>query len=118
MQRLLLFLSLIAVNNVFGQITIKGKVFDHETNKALAGASVYINNSTAGTSTNAEGNFSLSITQTGFIELIVTYVGYETAIYKMEVKNQNPFLQFRLQPKAKELKNVLVLTNDTRQHGT
>ncbi len=59
------------------QVTATGKVLDAETKEPLVGASVFIKNTTTGTSTNKDGEFSLSLPQkTGLIT--VSYVGYNS----------------------------------------
>jgi hypothetical protein len=51
-MRQMLYILLLAIIPVVGicQFSVKGKVVDGETNKAIAGVSVYINNSFLGTS--------------------------------------------------------------------
>ena len=67
-----LFWSTLAV----AQIT--GKVTDASTGGALPGASVYLEGSTSGTSTAADGTFTLNATPAG--NLVVSYLGYEDAL--------------------------------------
>jgi outer membrane cobalamin receptor len=67
-----LFWSTLAV----AQIT--GKVTDASTGGALPGASVYLEGSTSGASTAADGTFTLNATPAG--NLVVSYLGYEDAL--------------------------------------
>ena len=73
----LLYLSILFlfISPVFGQTSIKGKVFD-ERNQPLAGASVLIKSTKKGTTSNADGSFTLSV-QPG-TKLIISAVGYDT----------------------------------------
>ncbi len=58
------------------EIEIRGKVLD-ETNSPLPGASVLLKGTSTGTSTNAEGQFVLTVPDRQGI-LIISFIGYET----------------------------------------
>ena len=59
------------------QNTITGKVFDKETKEALPGVPVYIPGTTIGTTTSANGEFTLTSEQS-FDSIEVKFVGYQT----------------------------------------
>jgi hypothetical protein len=64
--------------------TITGRVLDAKTSEALPFANVFINNTTVGAVTDANGYFSLSgIQDAGTYEVVFSFVGYET--YKVKV---------------------------------
>ena len=69
----LLFFSFIAS----AQFTASGKIVDSATKEPMSGASVYCQNTTIGTTTNKQGEFSLSLKSGGY-ELIISYTGYQT----------------------------------------
>ena len=77
MKRLLFtFLSFIPVA-LFGQATIMGVVLDSLTQKPLQSATIYVNGTTQGTATDANGRFELkdvSLPAT----IVFSFVGYET----------------------------------------
>ena len=56
---------------------ITGKVMDAATQLPLQGASVFAQNTTIGTATDQQGNFTLSL-QNGGYDLIITFTGYQT----------------------------------------
>lgn len=58
-------------------LAISGKVRDAATGLPLSGASVFCQNTTFGTTANAEGAFRLVVPEGGY-DLVVTYNGYET----------------------------------------
>lgn len=58
---------------------ISGTVFNKETNQPLPGASVFAQNTTFGTVTNAEGKFSLQLPAGGY-ELVVTFTARGTPV--------------------------------------
>jgi len=74
---LLLFIYCASAQNPAPPQVIKGRVIDAQTRKPIGGATVYLNGTYIGTSTDTLGNFSFSATLTG-IPLEVSCVGYET----------------------------------------
>lgn len=64
--------SLIAQNR-----TIRGKVVD-EKGAPFSGANVLIKNTSNGTQTNAEGNFSLTVSGAGKVTLVISATGYKS----------------------------------------
>ncbi len=64
------------------QFTVGGKVTDKATGQPLVAASVFAQNTTSGTVTDAEGNFKLRLPAGGY-ELAVTFTGYETVTYRV-----------------------------------
>ncbi len=70
---LLLCINALAQNNY----TITGKVVDAITNNPMQAASVFAQNTTMGTATDANGNFTLYLPNGGY-DLIVTFTGYQT----------------------------------------
>ncbi len=59
------------------QYTVSGTVIDSATREPLFAASVFCQNTTIGTTTNRQGEFSLQLKSGGY-ELIITYTGYRT----------------------------------------
>lgn len=58
-------------------ITLTGKITQRVSNEPLAGASIFLENSPAGTISDKSGNFSLNISETNK-NLIISYLGYKT----------------------------------------
>src|SRR5690625_491162 len=61
----------------FLQSEVSGSVIDAETGETMPGVNVAIENSTRGTATDLEGNFSLGIDDPETV-LVFSFVGYET----------------------------------------
>ena len=57
--------------------TITGSVTDSENNDALPGVNVILKNTTNGTNTDFNGNFSLNNIESGDV-LVFSYLGYKT----------------------------------------
>ncbi|MBC7851325.1 MAG: carboxypeptidase-like regulatory domain-containing protein, partial [Chitinophagaceae bacterium] len=97
------------------QGSISGRVINDETGKPLGGASVYINSSTIGTTTNEDGEFKLPSVSNGFYEIVASYVGYDRLVYQAAIQSKDLQITFRLQQKANELRQVVVLSKDGRE---
>jgi hypothetical protein len=59
------------------QNTVSGRIVDSATKEPMSGASVFCQNTTVGTATNKQGEFSLSLRSGGY-EMIISYTGYQT----------------------------------------
>jgi len=76
-SHIFIFLFLLLSIVTRAQYTVSGRIIDSATKEPMTGASVYCQNTTIGTATNKQGEFSLSLKSGGY-ELIVTYTGYQT----------------------------------------
>ncbi len=68
--------------------TVRGRVVDAENNSPLNNASVKVVGSGLGTTTDADGRFSISVAANGQLE--ISYVGYDTK--RVSVNNQSELL--------------------------
>ena len=91
--------------SVCSQRIITGSVVTSK-NTPLEGASIYLNNTSIGTTTNENGEFELRIDD-GNYDLIVSYIGFETIQYALP-KNQNQKLLFRMMAKTNMLDEVVI----------
>lgn len=99
-QTTFLFISLIGVAQAQ---KITGKITDATTGKAIASASVIVKGTRNGTSSNSEGNFSLSAKR-GDV-MVVSATGYASKQLQIEADNIN----IALQPQATDLVDVVVV---------
>ncbi|WP_159800146.1 TonB-dependent receptor [Flavobacterium sp. MK4S-17] len=76
MRNLFFIMFLFAVTAIQAQTTISGKVLD-EQNLPLPGANVWWLNTTVATATDAEGTFTLPLTNKSN-KLLISYIGYVT----------------------------------------
>lgn len=106
---LLAFLCLFSFT-VFPQGVVKGKIVDSETNETLTGASVVQLNTTNGTTTDANGEFSLSL-PAGNQAITVSFIGY--AVRKLNVKvtdgQTNNLGKITLEPSAVNIGELVVI---------
>src|ERR1700761_8464529 len=98
---LLFTLFLLISAPLFAQVTLSGKITDDQ-NKPIPFASIYIKNTTKGTSANSEGEYTLQL-KPGTYEVQYKAVGYREESRKVELNT------------AKTL-NV-ILTSETYQLG-
>jgi hypothetical protein len=92
---------------LYAQLTIKGKVLDADSRQPLVSASVYCENTTLFTTTDATGNFSLLMMPGGY-NLIISYTGYETQAFRVSESNEKMFIL--LAREDRRLKEVVVTT--------
>jgi hypothetical protein len=92
---------------VFSQRTIKGKVVTAD-NVPVPGSSVFISNTSTGTTSDKNGSFELDNVPVGKHDLIISSIGYETNVYSFSAEQLPLQLKVVMQLKVKELQNVLV----------
>jgi hypothetical protein len=105
-QLLLLTLVLVSITSQSQKI-LKGIVLDAEKNKPLQNVSVFLNTTSIGTTSDDQGNFSLSIPN-GKYELIISSVGYETCIQSISSNELPDLLTIRLKIKSEILQEIIV----------
>jgi hypothetical protein len=86
----------------FSQQLIEGKIIDAETGKPIPFASVSIQGTTKGTSSNLNGEFSMAVSQP--VNLKITCVGYQSVDVKGAISN--PLI--KMKPIAAQLNEVVV----------
>jgi len=93
------------------QITIKGVVLD-ESNEPIPYVNVIVKNTTIGTTTDDDGNFTITLKKNrGRIE--ITFLGYETVIKK--VSKKTPFLRIILREEADQLDEILIISRPKKR---
>lgn len=100
---LCLFMGLINQTISAQNFQVKGRVID-EHEEPLIGVSVGIKDSSVGTITDIEGNFSLSVPPGA--TLILSYIGYRTE--EVEVANKS-FIEISMEPETQNLDEVVVV---------
>ncbi len=96
----LLFLSAPAFSQLSGTVT-------DETGAPLSFASVYLEGTTRGTTTNAEGNYSLDL-EPGTYQIVFQYVGYRQVTREIEATGRIQKMDVQLTPESIDLTEVVV----------
>jgi hypothetical protein len=97
--------------------TVLGKVIDSATQQNLPGASVFAENTTFGTVTNAEGLFFLRLANGGY-DLVISYTGYDKKMIR--VSNTSELADTLLVSLAKQdasLTEVAVVASNEVEDG-
>jgi len=81
----LLLFFILAGEKIFSQYTISGKVFDAETKEPIPFASILLQGTTVGVSTDFDGNFQLTTDKISD-SILVAYIGYKRT--KLAIKNK------------------------------
>ena len=80
MKRTVLIVLILTVEfllfTAFGQGTIQGTIKDVKTKETVVGASVYLQGTTIGTSTDADGHYVIKNLKSGSYNIIVSFVSY------------------------------------------
>jgi hypothetical protein len=105
----LIFLFLLLPFIAFAQsTTITGKVSAAGNKTPIAGASVFLSNSSFGTSTATDGTFNLNRLKPGQYNLVVTMVGYEDHTETIVANGEAINLNIMLSQRVVQLKEVHV----------
>ncbi|MFD1139860.1 SusC/RagA family TonB-linked outer membrane protein [Larkinella insperata] len=96
-----------------GEVVVTGEVRD-EKNENIPGASIVLQGTLKGTTTNAEGKFSLSVPRTGAV-LVVSFLGYKRQ--EINVGNRTS-LVIKMEQSADELKEIVVVGYGTQRKQT
>ncbi|HEY2720937.1 MAG TPA: carboxypeptidase-like regulatory domain-containing protein, partial [Chitinophagaceae bacterium] len=110
-----ILLSLFFAPGAFGQFTVTGKVVDSTSMEPLYGASVFCQNTTSGTTTDKQGEFSLPLKSGGY-ELIVSFTGYQTREIRI-TSNDNTPLQIQMVKEEKSMQEVIIKSSNEVADG-
>jgi CarboxypepD_reg-like domain len=118
MKKIILSFSLFILPFVlFAQYKVSGIVVDEKTQQPLAGASVFCQNTTIGTLTNSNGEFSISVPSGGY-DIVVSFTGYETQSQRISKQTENiEAMRFVLKEKEKSLEEVSVVATTEVKNG-
>lgn len=90
-----------------GQYEIRGQVVAGDDQAPLPGANVFFAHTTKGTSTNTNGEFAFYNLPPGRLQLVVSFLGYETIVLELKTP-LNQKLKIVLKPLATQLKGVTI----------
>jgi len=111
MNKIVLLLALLCGAFMFGQTTVSGLVTDSGTGEPLPGVNIRVVGKSTGTSTDFDGNFTLSVNEDIPFSIEVTFVGYQTRTVEVTENEQN--LQIQIVENATSLDEVVVSASRT-----
>jgi hypothetical protein len=115
MKKIFMILLFFSATSIFAQNdepkgSLEGKLLDVETKTPLIGVNIYIKNTQTGTTTDSEGNYKISNIPVGLINVVFSYIGYES-VTKADVSikpDRTLFLNVDMKSSAVELEDVVV----------
>lgn len=110
---LLISISLFSQSKYY---SISGKVIDVTSKLPLPAASVFAENTTLGTTTNANGEFQLQLPVGGY-DLIISYTGYERQIQRITTADATRPITIEIKQKEKALEEVAIKSNSEVKNG-
>lgn len=102
--------------NAQNSYVVTGKVIVDESGLPLQGASIFAQNTTLGTVSDADGNFKLSLPGGGY-DLIVSFTGRQTESVRVSSSDYKEPMIFKLKEKQKELEEVAVVSSNEVKDG-
>ena len=82
----------ILYSTAFGQITLRGRIMDSTSLQPIAFAYLTLGDEKTGTSTDIEGNFSLTIPDQYFVLIHITHVSYQSKIVSLAYLKNHPVI--------------------------
>lgn len=114
----ILFFTLILPIAVFAQkATLKGKIVDAVSNEPLPFVNVIVSGTTIGTTTDLDGNFTLTGLTPGFIRIEASFVGYKQAIspeIEVTVAKANS-TEIKMEEQKEQIEEVVVKASPFRK---
>jgi hypothetical protein len=97
--------------------SVSGKIINAETKLPLQAASVFAQNTTFGTATDASGQFTLWLPKGGY-DLVVTFTGFQTETKRISSADENnKDIVIELKLKEKEMEAVSVVSTSEVKDG-
>lgn len=110
---LLLVIGTTFTQQAFSQFVVTGVILDSATREPLAKASVYCQNTTLGTVTNKEGEFSIELKSGGY-DLIFSFTGYQTQTVRV---TENVKLEILLSKEDRSMSEVVIKSSTEVPNG-
>lgn len=118
MKRLFIsYLFFLLMVSAYAQTTISGKVLDEE-GKPLPLANVLIENTFIGTFTNSQGEFTIKNIKPGKYQLRISFIGYESYVQSIEVKESVEPLVVKLKKSAFIADEIIVQATRSSELNT
>ncbi|MEP7141667.1 MAG: carboxypeptidase-like regulatory domain-containing protein [Ferruginibacter sp.] len=96
---------------------ITGKVIDAVTKAPMQAASVFAQNTTTGTATNTDGNFTLRLPNGGY-DLVITFTGYQTVSRRITTADaDDKNIVIELKQKESAMEDVVVKASNEVKDG-
>ncbi|WP_299457656.1 TonB-dependent receptor [uncultured Microscilla sp.] len=84
-----IFVCLLSTAYAQAQVTLSGVVKDNKTGEGLVGVNIVVDGTVQGTTTKADGSFSMSVSQPTPFKLKISYIGYASQTVDITGSNSN-----------------------------
>ena len=110
---ILFFALLLSVTAIAQKGIIKGRIYDAKTNQPLEFASILVQGTNIGSTSDLDGNYIFTGIEPGFKRLVISLIGYQTTVSsEIQVQgNQTSFIDIPVAETAVQLKEVTVRQN-------
>ncbi len=115
---LFIFASFLVANVSWAQYNLSGTVTTLDTDELLPGASVILEGSSRGTTTDLEGHFILSDLSPGTYTVTVSFVGYEDASQIVTVRSTDVVLNIEIEATSVALEGMEVFASRALEQRT
>ncbi len=112
-----ILLSLFIVSTYAQNGTIKGKIYDAQSNEPLPFVNIVVLGTETGTVSDLDGSFQIFGLEPGFIRLTCSFIGYENTVSdEIEISNANSaFLEIKMEPSTTNIDEVKVTASPFRK---
>jgi len=107
MKQIIFIILLISFQSISAQVEISGRVTDRK-GEPLVGVNIYFDGSYDGTTSDADGYYSLKTSLTGTQQFIASFVGYKTFQFAMEMDKNQTNLNIILKESTSSLDAVVI----------
>ncbi len=97
----------------FAQTTLKGKITDKATGKALEAVNIFIPDYQKSAATNLRGEFSFEGVGKGIVKVQVTLIGYKSVVQTVDLAT-NAELNISMELSTTELEEVVITSNSSK----
>src|SRR6056297_2893062 len=113
---ILIFISHYSVISQPGKGTIKGRVYNAQSNEPVPFANIVIWETTIGSVSNYDGEFSFTGLKPGYVKLKVSSIGYETYVTEslMVTNAKTSYIEIPLKEKTEQIESVVVKASPFR----
>ncbi|QCK16875.1 TonB-dependent receptor [Mangrovivirga cuniculi] len=111
MKNKLLFICLLliaGIEPILAQYTVSGKVVDAENDEGMAGVNVFIEDTRTGVITETDGTFSFKIENDESVNLMFTFIGFETVTKTVPGGSDINLGTISMSPSIQEMDEVVV----------
>ncbi len=116
----ILFFNFLLALSLSGQsVSLSGTLLDKLTREPIIGATVMVEGTGSGTTSDFDGNFKLANLKVGPAKLVISYVGYKKIVSDLTLEGgENKIPSIQLEEESTVLEDVVVVGKVNRQNAS